>query len=70
MKATEHNGHYRSALHNQNATVRHDALNSQIDSPFAMEGLSEKYSTAPEPSLNPEKRRARIEALLPASLSR
>ena len=33
-----------------------------------MEGLSEKYSTAPEPSLNPEKRRARIEALLPVSL--
>ena len=68
MKATEHNGHHRSALHNQNATARHDALASQIDSPSAMEGLSEKYSTAPEPSLNPEERRARIEALLPVSL--
>ena len=33
-----------------------------------MEGLSEKYSTAPELSLNPEKRLARIEALLPVSL--
>ncbi len=68
MKATEHNGHHRSALQNQNATARHDALASQIDSPSAMEGLSEKYFTAPEPSLNPEERRARIEALLPVSL--
>ena len=53
MKATERNEHHRSALHNQNATVRHDALASQIDSPSATEGLSEKFSTAPEPSLNP-----------------
>ena len=68
MKATERIGHHRSALHNQNATVRHDALASQIDSPSATEGLSEKFSTAPEPSLNPKKRRARVEALFPVSL--
>ena len=30
--------------------------------------MPEKYSTAPEPSLNPEERRARIEALLPVPL--
>ena len=67
MKATEHNGHHRSALHNQNATVRHNALASQIESPSA-KGVVGKYSTAPEPSLNFEKRRASIEALLPVSL--
>ena len=42
MKATEHNGYHRSALHNQNATVRQDALASQMDSPSTMEGLSAK----------------------------
>ena len=68
MKATERNEHHRSALHNQNATVRHDAHASQLDSPSATEGLSEKFSTAPEPSLNPERRRARVEALFPVSL--
>ena len=68
MKATERNEHHRSALHNQNANVRHDALASQIDSPSATEGLSEKFSTAPEPSLNPERRRSPVEALFPVSL--
>ena len=53
MKATERNEHHGSASHNQNATVRHDALASQIDSPSATEGLSEKFSTAPEQALTP-----------------
>ena len=51
MKATVRNGHHGSALHNQSATVRHDPLASQIDSPTAIEGLSEKYSTAQSQAL-------------------
>ena len=51
MKATVRNGHHGSALHNQNATVSHDALALQIDSPTAIEGLSEKYSTAQSQAL-------------------
>ena len=42
MKATEHNGYHRAAVHNQNATVRQDALASQMDSLSTMEGLSAK----------------------------
>ena len=53
MKATERNEHHRSALHNQNATVRHDALASQIDSPSATAGLSENFPLRQSQALTP-----------------
>ena len=53
MKATERNEHHRSALHNQNATVRHDALASQIDSPSATEGCRKNFPLRQSQALTP-----------------
>ena len=67
MKATENNCYPRYALHSQNASARRDTFASPIACPSMTEESSEKV-VAQEPSLNPEERRAHLEASLPVYL--